>query len=88
VRYAVFGCGNSDWTETFQAIPKLCDSLFEKLGGSRILPLGIGDVSQGGFFQVFDDFESTLWATLVKVRDIPVAQNWERNHAVAGIFDN
>ncbi|KAJ6453817.1 fatty acid hydroxylase [Mycena sanguinolenta] len=27
VRFAVFGCGNSDWTATFQRIPALCDEL-------------------------------------------------------------
>ncbi|KAJ6560628.1 fatty acid hydroxylase [Mycena vulgaris] len=66
VRYAVFGCGNSDWTATFQAIPKLCDNLFEKNGASRILPLGVGDASNSEFFQAFDEFETKLWETLVK----------------------
>ncbi|KAJ7692444.1 cytochrome P450 [Mycena rosella] len=66
VRYAVFGCGNSDWTTTFQAIPKLCDSLFAKNGARRLVPLGAGDASNAEFFQAFDDFEAKLWETLVK----------------------
>lgn len=69
VRYAVFGCGNSDWTATYQAIPKLCDNLFEKNGGTRIVPLSTGDASKGEFFEVFDEFEANLWKTLTKVRD-------------------
>ncbi|KAJ7181531.1 fatty acid hydroxylase [Mycena crocata] len=64
VRYAVFGCGNSDWTATFQAIPKLCDNLFEKHDASRIVNMGAGDASKGDFFQVFDDFEVGLWESL------------------------
>ncbi|KAF7367846.1 Fatty acid hydroxylase [Mycena sanguinolenta] len=66
VRFAVFGCGNSDWTATFQAIPKLCDELFEKNGAKRLLERGSGDASKGDFFQVFDEFASKLWSTLSK----------------------
>ncbi|KAJ6631867.1 cytochrome P450 [Mycena sp. CBHHK59/15] len=66
IRFAVFGCGNSDWTATFQAIPKLCDELLEKNGGTRLVPRGAGDASKGDFFQVFDDFEENLWRALLK----------------------
>ncbi|KAF8217433.1 fatty acid hydroxylase [Mycena galopus ATCC 62051] len=66
VRFAVFGCGNSDWTATFQKIPILCDELFEKRGGSRLVPRGSGDAGAGNFFQKFDEFEAGLWATLSK----------------------
>ncbi|KAJ7771297.1 fatty acid hydroxylase [Mycena maculata] len=66
VRYAVFGCGNSDWTATYQAIPKLCDGLFEKNGATRIVPFSAGDASTGEFFQVFDNFEAKLWEALTK----------------------
>ncbi|KAJ6537331.1 fatty acid hydroxylase [Mycena sp. CBHHK59/15] len=58
VRFAVFGCGNSDWTTTFQKIPILCDELFERHGGSRLVPRGAGDAGQGDFFQTFDEFEA------------------------------
>ncbi|KAJ7128256.1 fatty acid hydroxylase [Mycena filopes] len=66
VQYAVFGCGNSDWTATFQAIPKLCDELFEKFGARRLLARGVGDASKSEFFQVFDNFEAELWKTLTE----------------------
>ncbi|KAJ7467647.1 FAD-binding domain-containing protein [Mycena latifolia] len=66
VRYAVFGCGNSDWATTFQAIPKLCDGLFEKNGASRLVERGAGDAGKGDFFQVFDDFETKLFEILAK----------------------
>ncbi|KAJ6460262.1 fatty acid hydroxylase [Mycena sanguinolenta] len=66
VHFAVFGCGNSDWTATFQKIPTLCDELFEKHGGSRLVPRGSGDAGAGDFFQQFDEFEAQLWATLSK----------------------
>ncbi|KAJ6577595.1 fatty acid hydroxylase [Mycena capillaripes] len=66
VRFAVFGCGNSDWAATFQKIPILCDELFEKHGGSRLVARGSGDAGAGDFFQKFDEFEAGLWATLSK----------------------
>ncbi|KAJ7640087.1 fatty acid hydroxylase [Mycena polygramma] len=66
VEFAVFGCGNSDWVSTFQKIPTLCDELFEKHGGRRLLERGSGDASAGDFFQKFHEFEVGLWATLSK----------------------
>ncbi|KAJ7910393.1 fatty acid hydroxylase [Mycena leptocephala] len=66
VRFAVFGCGNSDWTATFQAIPALCDDLFEKSGARRLMVRGAGDASKGDFFQLFDEFTGRLWETLTK----------------------
>lgn len=67
VRFAIFGCGNSDWVQTYQRIPKLCDELIEKRGGQRLLPSGSGDASQGSFFGVFEEFEAKFWETLSKV---------------------
>ncbi|KAG7449852.1 fatty acid hydroxylase [Guyanagaster necrorhizus] len=64
VSFTVFGCGNSDWVQTYQKIPKLCDELIEKHGGRRLLERGEGDVSLGDFFHVFDEYESKLWKTL------------------------
>ncbi|KAJ7118091.1 cytochrome P450 [Mycena epipterygia] len=66
VRFAVFGCGNSDWTATFQKIPIMCDELLEMHGGRRFMVRGWGDASKGEFFQMFDEFEAGLWATLSK----------------------
>ncbi|KAJ7620489.1 fatty acid hydroxylase [Mycena polygramma] len=64
VRFAVFGCGNSDWTATYQKIPKLCDELFVTHGAQRLVPRGAGDAGAGDFFQKFEEFEAGLWQTL------------------------
>ncbi|KAF8998906.1 cytochrome P450 oxidoreductase OrdA-like protein [Hymenopellis radicata] len=69
VKYTVFGCGNSEWVQTYQRIPKLCDSLIEEHGGERLLSRGEGDASQGQFFQIFDEYEGKLWETLSTVLD-------------------
>lgn len=46
VSYAVFGAGNKDWVRTLHRIPRLIDSLMEKLGATRIAPIGLVDVSE------------------------------------------
>ncbi|KAJ7508252.1 fatty acid hydroxylase [Mycena galericulata] len=88
VRFAVFGCGNSDWVSTFQKIPALCDALFEERGGSRLVERGSGDAGAGDFFQSFDEWEARLWATLSKEystsRSEALAQTLEVNMADAG----
>ena len=43
-RYAVFGCGNTDWTATYQSIPRLIDDrLAEDPGARSIYARGEGD---------------------------------------------
>ncbi|KAH7337982.1 nitric oxide synthase [Rhizoctonia solani] len=48
VRFAVFGLGNSIWTKTYQQFPRWVDQTLERLGGSRILPLGEADETAVG----------------------------------------
>jgi cytochrome P450/NADPH-cytochrome P450 reductase len=43
VRYAVFGCGNSDWTATYQSIPRLIDERLAALGARSLYARGEGD---------------------------------------------
>ena len=43
VRYAVFGCGNSDWAATYQSIPRLIDEQLTAHGARAIYPRGEGD---------------------------------------------
>ncbi|HWX07776.1 MAG TPA: cytochrome P450, partial [Bradyrhizobium sp.] len=43
VRYAVFGCGNSDWAATYQSIPRLIDERLAAHGGRSVYARGEGD---------------------------------------------
>jgi cytochrome P450/NADPH-cytochrome P450 reductase len=43
VRYAVFGCGNSDWAATYQSIPRLIDEQLAAHGGKSVYSRGEGD---------------------------------------------
>ncbi|MDI4235374.1 cytochrome P450 [Bradyrhizobium sp. Arg237L] len=43
VRYAVFGCGNSDWAATYQSVPRLIDEQLTAHGARAVYPRGEGD---------------------------------------------
>src|SRR5437899_1073837 len=43
VRYAVFGCGNSDWAATYQSVPRLIDEQLAAHGARSLYGRGEGD---------------------------------------------
>lgn len=63
VRFAVFGCGNRQWSHTYQAIPKRLDGALEHAGASRIRSRGEADAG-GDFFGDFDEWYTQLWTDL------------------------
>ena len=68
VSYAVFGCGNRDWAQTYQRIPALCDKLIAERGGKRLVERGEGDAGSAMFFDSFETWSAGLWKTLSEVR--------------------
>ena len=65
VKYAVFGCGHSDWASTFQKIPTLVDDILPTLGAERIAKRGSSDVSKQDTFGDFETWTSgQLWPAL------------------------
>ncbi|KAI0075350.1 bifunctional P-450/NADPH-P450 reductase [Panus rudis PR-1116 ss-1] len=67
ITYAVFGCGNRDWVQTYQRIPTLIDQLLGERGAKRLVPRGEGDAGGSEFFEAFDDWSSGLWQELSRV---------------------
>ena len=43
VRYAIFGCGNSDWAATYQNVPRLIDERLKAHGAINVFVRGEGD---------------------------------------------
>jgi cytochrome P450/NADPH-cytochrome P450 reductase len=43
LRYAVFGCGNSDWAATYQSVPRMIDEQLAAHGGRSVYARGEGD---------------------------------------------
>ncbi len=61
--YAVFGCGNREWTNTYQQIPRELDAGLEGKGGKRLLPPGEGDAS-GDLDNAFRTWKTAFWDAL------------------------
>ena len=72
VEYSVFGCGNRDWSATYQAIPTLIDAELEKHGGKRIYKRGEGD-ARGDFDHDYRAWYGELFPSLAKALDLPSA---------------
>jgi cytochrome P450/NADPH-cytochrome P450 reductase len=66
VNYTVFGCGNRDWSATFQAIPRLIDTQLEAHGADRIHVRGEGD-ARDDFDGQFQSWYQPLWRALAAV---------------------
>ncbi|WP_340054998.1 bifunctional cytochrome P450/NADPH--P450 reductase [Corynebacterium parakroppenstedtii] len=69
--YGVFGCGNSEWANTFQRIPTLVDSKLSEYGGHRLLERGVGDV-RADYLGEFDKWSEKLFASLAEHYNLSV----------------
>jgi cytochrome P450/NADPH-cytochrome P450 reductase len=68
IKYAVFGCGNRDWAQTYQRIPRIIDELITKNGGKALVPRGEGNVGGSEMFNDFDKWEENLFKKLTEVK--------------------
>jgi cytochrome P450 / NADPH-cytochrome P450 reductase len=76
VRYAVFGCGNSDWAATYQSVPRLIDQQLAAHGGRSVYARGEGDAHS----DLDGAFES--WFTKLApeaTREFGIEQNFSRS---------
>ena len=69
LRYALLGCGNTQWRETYQAFPKLVDAAIAEAGASAIVPRGEADADRD-FDAALDAWVKSLWAALGDTREI------------------
>jgi len=74
VRYAVFGCGNRQWSSTYQAVPLFIDQALERLGAERVAPVGMGDAS-GDLDGMFQSWHQQLWPALAKAFSLDLAES-------------
>lgn len=57
--YTVFGCGNKDWANTYQAIPIFLDQRLQELGATRFFERGEAD-AKADFLGNFERWEEAL----------------------------
>ncbi|MBD8500133.1 cytochrome P450 [Paenibacillus sp. CAU 1523] len=60
VQYAVFGCGDRNWSNTYQDVPRFIDEQLARKGAKRISSRGEADAS-GDFEQQLELWRETLW---------------------------
>jgi cytochrome P450/NADPH-cytochrome P450 reductase len=65
LRYAIFGCGNSDWAATYQSIPRLIDERLASHGGRNVFTRGEGD-ARSDLDGQFETWFTTLRALAAK----------------------
>ncbi len=63
LRYTVFGCGNRDWAETYQAVPTAIDTLLQAAGAAPFVARGAAD-ARGDFFGDFEQWYTGYWQAL------------------------
>jgi cytochrome P450/NADPH-cytochrome P450 reductase len=63
VRYAVFGCGNKQWRQTFQKFPVHIDAKLKDLGAESFLAIGAAD-ADGDFEAAVESWVASLVSTL------------------------
>ena len=63
IRYAVFGCGHTDWVATYQAVPRLVDQLMSRHGGTKIIDRGEANAA-GDFFGEFETWAEQFWKNM------------------------
>ncbi|HJQ59858.1 MAG TPA: cytochrome P450 [Vineibacter sp.] len=72
VRYALFGCGNRDWTMTYQSVPKEMAERLDNAGAQSVLDRGEGDAS-GDFFGDFEKWYGAFWPAVSQALGVAAA---------------
>ena len=63
LRYAVLGCGNTQWAATYQFFPKLVDETLRGTGATPLIPRGEADAA-GDFDGAVEAWLRALWQGL------------------------
>jgi cytochrome P450/NADPH-cytochrome P450 reductase len=66
----VFGCGNTEWSGTYQAVPSELDEALRAHGARRLHPRGEGD-ARGDFDAQYRAWHSGLWSALGSAFGLP-----------------
>jgi cytochrome P450/NADPH-cytochrome P450 reductase len=73
LQYAVMGCGNTQWRDTYQAFPKLVETTLAASGAKPIVPRGEADADRD-FDAALDAWLKQLWSALGDATEISAAR--------------
>ncbi|MDF2854807.1 MAG: cypD [Neobacillus sp.] len=77
IHFAVFGCGDMNWANTYQSIPTLIDEKLAEKGATRLVIRGQGDESSE-FEKEFDNWDKLLWPNVMKALGIMNVERFEQ----------
>lgn len=77
VQYAVFGCGDHNWANTYQDVPRYIDEQLALKGAVRFSERGEGDAS-GDFEKQFNEWKNRMWQDAFKTFGIQLDRNDEK----------
>lgn len=88
--FTVFGCGNTQWAQTFQAFPRQIQTKLQALGGESIAPMGEADASLSDFEVKFEAWLVDLWQHLEKKLNLklPQSSNKTQNFELLALAQN
>lgn len=81
VHYAVFGCGDRNWANTYQDVPRFIDEQLAAKGASRFSQRGEADVSTD-FEQQLKEWKKLMWSDAMKAFGLTLnkTDDLERSH--------
>ncbi|MGG4266581.1 bifunctional cytochrome P450/NADPH--P450 reductase [Peribacillus simplex] len=85
VHYAIFGCGDHNWANTYQRIPTFIDEQLEQKGANRLSETGYGDASDD-FEGDYEKWTEALWPNLAETLNIEVNMNEQENSSITMNF--
>ncbi|PRX70698.1 cytochrome P450/NADPH-cytochrome P450 reductase [Cohnella sp. SGD-V74] len=84
VRYAVLGCGDRNWSNTYQSVPRYIDELLERKGGRRISARAEADAG-GDMEKQLGQWRRALWADIGKTFELNVGGDEGREGPALGV---
>jgi len=93
IHYAVFGCGDQNWANTYQAVPRLIDEQLYQKGATRFSERGESDAS-GDAEKHFEDWTACMWKNMLKMFNLEFDEKVDENrnglniefvHGMAGL---
>lgn len=70
LHFAVLGCGNAQWHQTFQKFPRLIDASLSARGGVSLIAAGAAD-ADGDFEAAVEAWSAQLWQVLASASAEP-----------------
>jgi len=69
LRYSVFGCGSSVYSDLFNKVGSKVDSALETLGGARIAEMHVGDEEKSNTTKKFKIWEHKVTHSIARASD-------------------